>query len=158
MIKGRMVYIGGPKAMKASLRPIVKEALQDMGALWHRRYLPQHFRPGAASKYGYQPRSAAYMKRKASRKRHQRPLEFSGDYKREVSRKAVLSGTSKRVRVVMDVGPAWYATRTWKTRRAPDIPAETTATTPTEVKRLARIGEQFTERKLNAIQTRETRA
>jgi hypothetical protein len=158
MIKGRMVYIGGPSAMKRGIGKIVKEALQDAGGLWHRRYLPMHFQPGAGNKYKYQPRTRAYLRHKQKRKGHRRPLEFSGDLKRELTRKAALSGSSKRVRVVMDTGPAWYATRKWVTRTSmPDMPSEITQTTNAEVKKLARIAEVVTARRLNEIKTRETK-
>ena len=153
-----MVYIGGPSAMKRGMPKILKEALQDAGGLWHRRYLPLHFHAGAGNKYKYKPRTRPYLRRKQKQQGHRRPLEFSGDLKRELTRKAALSGSSKRVRVVMDTGRAWYATRNWKTRGTmPDMPTEITATTNAEVKKLARIVEAVVERKLNAIETRETR-
>jgi len=159
MLKGRMIIIGGPKAMKRGMAPIVKEALQEAGASWHMNELPRHFRVGAGSRYGYQPRTRKYQSYKRFKRGHQRPLEFTGDLKREVTRRAAISGTSKRVRVVMDTGRAWYATRNWKTRGTmPDMPTELTATTKAEEKRVARIAERLIERKLNAIQTRETRA
>jgi hypothetical protein len=157
MIRGSMVYIGSPRALKRGFGKVIKESLQEAGMLWHRRYLPDHFRRGAASKYGYQKRTADYMKRKARRKGHQAPLVFSGDLKRTVTRTAHVGGTSKQVKVSM---PApWYATRNWKTRGTmPDMPKEITKSTDAQVRRLARIVEVLSERKLGEIQTRETRA
>ena len=157
MIRGTMIYIGSPKAMKRGLGKIVKEAMQEAGALWHRRYLPEHFRQGAASKYGYQKRTSAYMKRKARYQGHQRPLEFKGDLKREATRMAHITGTSKRVTV--NVSVPWYVNRAWKTRSSmPDLEKELTKATSGEERRLARVVEQLSTRKLDQVQTRETRA
>jgi hypothetical protein len=157
MIRGSMVYIGSPKALKRGFGKVIKESMQEAGMLWHRRYLPDHFRSGSASKYGYQKRTAKYMKRKAHKKGHQTPLVFSGDLKRSATRMAHVGGTSKQVKVSMDA--PWYATRSWKTRGTmPDMSKEMTKTTDDQVRRLARIVEALSERKLGEIQTRETRA
>ncbi len=185
MIRGRMIYVGGPLAMKRGWPKIMKEALSEAAGLWHRRYLPEHFRPGASSKYGYADRSAAYVDRKsrrrsrpllrrksrrnktrtgpgvggpAPRKRDPNALVFRGDLKRELTRRAVLSGSSKRVRVVMDVGGAWYgAARFLRRPNAPNMPSEITAITPAEERRIVKIIEQFAARKLESIKTQETR-
>jgi hypothetical protein len=187
MIKGRMVYIGGPAQMKRGWPKVMKESLQEAGGLWHRRYLPEHFRPGAAGKYGYAPRLARYVDRKSRdgplpkyrqqrrrrksrrltaptfrrfqpRKRDPRALVYRGDLKRELTRRATLAGTSKRVRVVMDVGGAWYGAAHFKKRNAPNMAVEVTATLPAEERRIAKVVEQFAARNLSAIKTRETRA
>ena len=159
MMKGHVVYIGGPRAMKRGLPKIVKQALSEAGGLWHRRYLPMHFHAGAGNRYKYAPRTRKYLRRKQRLKGHRRPLEFSGDLKRELTRKATLSGTSKRVRVVMDPGRAWYATRKWTSRTTmPDMPTEITATTRREEQKIARVVEVLTARRLNEVKTRESRA
>lgn len=186
MIRGRMVYIGSPAAMKRGMPKVMKESLSEAGGLWHRRYLPEHFRPGAASKYRYAPRTGRYVDRKArggprprytrKRKKNRRfkmpsifrrnvprkmdphALVYRGDLKRELTRRAALSGTSKRIRVVMDVGGAWYGAAHFKKRNAPDMPSEVTAITRAEERRIGKIVEQFAARKLNEIKTRETRA
>jgi len=186
MIKGRMVYIGGPKAMKRGMSKIMKASLSEAGGLWHKRYLPEHFRAGASSKYGYALRGAKYVERKSSGKarvRYKRKprrgrtvrtagarrrntakrvdsnaLSYRGDLKRELTRRAVLSGTSKRIRVVMDVGGAWYGAAHFKKRNAPDLASEVTSILQSEEKRIARVVEQYAERELNKIKTRETRA
>ncbi|HUV11131.1 MAG TPA: hypothetical protein VMX12_09140 [Acidimicrobiia bacterium] len=187
MIKGRMVYIGGPAAMKRGWPKIMKEALSDAGGLWHRRYLPEHFRAGASTKYGFAPRLSTYVNRKArnkskrprytvkpkgqrrakmastrrrnmSRKIDPNALVYRGDLKRELTRRATLSGTSKRIRVVMDVGGAWYGTAFFKKKNAPDMASEVTAILQSEEDRIAKVVEQYATRKLNAIKTQETRA
>ena len=157
MIAGRMVVVGSPAAMKRGMGPIVKDALQEAGGLWHRRYLRRHFETGAAGRYHYERRrSDKYKRRKRRMKGHTRPLEFSGDLKRQALRMAEISGTSKRARVKVSV--PWYVTARMTRRRMPDMAKELTATTRAEVGRLARVIEQIAERKLNQIQTRETRS
>ena len=157
MIKGRMVYIGSPKAMKRGMPKVVQESMKAAGALWHRQDLPRHFDSTASNRYGYKARTSKYLTRKRRVKGHNRPLEYSGELKRAVTRMARITGSRLTVRVSMDVGQAWYATRNWVTRASmPDMPRELTAITNDEERVLARFVEQEAERQLNEIQDRET--
>lgn len=161
MINGSITYIGGPKSMKRGLAPILKEALQDAGGLWHRRYLPMHFKEGSGNKYKYKPRTQKYMRYKRKKMGHRRPLEFTGTLRRETTRMATISGSSKRMSVTMSVGmsKAWYAGVKYKSRGTmPDLAKELTTVTRAETKKLAKVIEITIARKLNAIQTRESRA
>jgi hypothetical protein len=156
MIRGSMVYIGSPKSMKRGLGKIVKESLQEAGALWHRRDFPKHFGPAAAGRYRFEKRSDAYRKRKRRFRSHDYPLEFKGDLKRQATRMAQISGTSKRVTVKLSV--PWYVAASRRRPGMPDMAKEMTQATDSEVRRLARVVEASATRKLDQIQTRETRA
>jgi hypothetical protein len=157
MMKGRMVFIGGPKQMKRGLGKVIKESMAEGAGLWHRRYLPMHFKQGAGRRYRYQPRTRPYLRHKRKKHGHSRPLEFSGELRREVTRRATITGTSRRARVTMDTGQAWYATRKWKNRATmPDMEAEITKTTNREVKKIAHVIEAVVERRLNGMTDRET--
>ena len=93
-----------------------------------------------------------------SRKIDPNALVFRGDLKRELTRRATLSGTSKRIRVVMDVGGAWYGAAHFRTKNAPDMASEITAILQSEEDRIAKVVEQYATRKLNEVKTQETRA
>ena len=53
------------------------KGLKSVGENWAAETMPGHFELPAMLKYGYAPRSARYMKRKARVKHHQRPLVYS---------------------------------------------------------------------------------
>lgn len=96
----------------------MRTALRDAGVYWHKRILPKHFTPAAEIEYGYQKRTAKYLKRKQRVKGHQRPLVWSGVLERSLSRYAAIrpvarssagkAGSSAYVRVSMK-GPSWLA-------------------------------------------------
>jgi len=49
---------------------------QELGEMWHEKYLGRHFEEGAEQKYGYQPRASKYQAYKA--RRGLPPLVLSG--------------------------------------------------------------------------------
>jgi hypothetical protein len=61
------------------VRAAMKVAIGAAAEAWHTRMLPNHFTPGGAAKYGYAKRTAKYMRAKARRKKHQKPLRWSGE-------------------------------------------------------------------------------
>lgn len=158
MIKGSIHYIGSPRAMARGMPRIVQESMKEAAALWHRQDLPKHFEEGASSRYGYKARDQKYRRRKQRKKGHGRPLEWSGELKRAVTRMARITGSRLTVRASMDVGGAWYATRRWLTRDMPDMPRELTAITHDEERGLAREVERSAEEMLNRVDDRETLA
>lgn len=85
---------------------VAKAAHDDMAHYWHERLLPRHFTQGAAAKYGYQPRTEKYLKRK-------RRLAAIGKVKSPV-RDLVYSGrgqASLRARVNIRVFPTRFSVR-----------------------------------------------
>ncbi len=117
-------------------RPAMLEAIE----LWHNKFLPGHFRPGASQKYNYSKRAISTMNRKEGIARTGRrdallPLVHSGRMRREVSRVIRVSAlkTGKRAHGVMS-GP-----RQLSIRRPgyPDLQRELTAITREEAQQLA---------------------
>lgn len=67
-------------------RRISKLGWAAAGAFWHRVILPRHFTHRGARQYGYAKRSRRYELRKLRKYGHTRPLEYSGELKRQVLR------------------------------------------------------------------------
>jgi len=114
----------------SSWRGLLKLAWLAAGRLWHERILPKHFTRQGATAYGYQPRSAAYMRHKGKRWGHQKPLVFRGDLDREVKRIRDVRATSKGSRVVLHGPRHLHAYR--KNYNQPDKAAELRAVTEAE--------------------------
>lgn len=75
---------GGPETWVRVAKRDIADAAVEVGKIWFRHTLPEHFETSAVNKYGYQPRTAKYMKRKARQKGHQRPLTWSGEMRTEI--------------------------------------------------------------------------
>lgn len=123
-------------------REVLRAAFQDGGVKWHQEYLPRHFRPSAAQRYGYRPRSDAYLKRKrrdAARGKAveggNTPLVYTGLLKRAVTGFAAVRGFPSRFRVTMNT-PSYIPERT-RTTTQPPIAQEMTRFTRTELDSMA---------------------
>lgn len=56
-----------PEVTIRAWRDITRSSHAEMAERWYTEFMPLHFRQDAAAKYGYQPRSAKYLKRKQQR-------------------------------------------------------------------------------------------
>lgn len=133
MIKPVLTYKKSPKMLQKEFRPILKGELRQVGLMWHREMMPEHFKVGAERKYDYEKRSKSHIMRKIRRFGHRRPLEYTGKSKRMAKREARLTGTSKRVRVRLRVPKYFYQRR----GKAPDKAKELTSLTQREADMLA---------------------
>lgn len=131
-------------AMKAWRRDICKKANADVGEYWLKKYLLGHFRPGAAEKYKYRPRSESYLKNKKrlSGKWFVAKVSgqivdnvFTGKMRAAVRKNRLTRGFPTRVTVTM-FGPKYLTTR-FRNVDQPNKPAEITAVTPDEENDLA---------------------
>jgi hypothetical protein len=152
-LRGHIQYVNSPRSMKKELRPAVKSELQETISFWHSRYLREHFKTSAVSKYRYDKRSANYQKRKARVKGHQKPLVWSGELEKKSKRAIRLGGTSKRATGTMDVPPYTYKYHANQPHKA----AELTAVTDKEIRNMAGYMQAKLVRKLNRLKTKETR-
>ncbi len=75
---------GWPALKKGDINKAMKEAYRRMGLYWVGAFLEKHFDPGAAARYGYEPRTGRYLRRKKRQKHHVQPLRFTGDLERQV--------------------------------------------------------------------------
>jgi hypothetical protein len=154
MIHGQIVSVGGPRAVARQFNPIVKEEMLKAAEVWWRRMLPKHFKVSAVSEYGYKKRTKAHMMRKSRRKGHQRPMEFSGDLKRMVTRQAKITGTRTRVAVRL-TGPR-YLYMNQGNPSQPNMAEELRATTDAEARKLIAGAERRVEKRINNLKDRET--
>lgn len=150
----QVTYIGDLVEMKRKMRPIVKETLQLAVRFWHRRNLKDHFKAGAADKYGYRQRGQRYKQRKRRVLGHSAPLVWSGATRQSAKRFIRTSGTSRRG--VGEIQVPWYVRMIPTGRKAPIMGRELTATTPAEVKRIAEFVAVETGKRLNTIKARRT--
>ena len=97
---------GDMQLKKREFAPAVKNALQSMLLdVWHPDFLPFHFELAAYSRY--KAVAPELFRRRYSRPRKgetafvRRPLTWTGELKRNVTRVLRVSGTSKRVRGIM---------------------------------------------------------
>lgn len=88
------VKLNGIEALtKKQVNDAMKRAMGALGLHWRRKFLPLHFGNAASTRYGYTPRSGergsgrrfyrSYTARKLRFLGHTRPLEFTGDGKRQ---------------------------------------------------------------------------
>lgn len=120
----------GPKAVATEFKARLKDELDALGRRWHRDILPHHFEVSAGQRYGYQPRTRAYMIRKAKVKHHQKPLVWSGRTETGMRQQARISVVKSTVKVTMTAAKFLNIRRN---ATAPDLAAEATANNPVEL-------------------------
>ena len=135
-----------PEASAKAMRNVNKEQLQETIRFWHEEYLPRHFESEGSRRYGYQRRTVAYNRRKLKRFGHQRPLELTGELKRNVLRQIKVSGTSRKARGRLPGSQVANFNRGQGGR--PDVRKEMLATTQNERRRMARFHEEAVEKGL----------
>lgn len=148
-LSGQVTLSGWPAKPRRGMAMAMKSTLIGGALAWHRRFLPMHFRSGAASKYGYKRRSKRYITRKVKKVGTAAPLYFTGLLRRQVRRTPRQSGTAKRGRIAMTV--PWYAGLKIRTRNAPDIRAEILKIVRSEENRLVRAMETKLAEALNRV-------
>lgn len=106
-----VVHVNVRRGEQHLVNRIVRTAMQEMGLKWRDDYLPDHFTNRGATKYRYTPRDGerasgkkfkqSYTGQKLKKYGHTRPLEWSGDTKRQAlsDRRAIAKSTSKRSHV-----------------------------------------------------------
>lgn len=140
MAKGEVIENGSPKQVLEKLPQDLKEQLLEVVNFWHDKYEPGHFQTRAIGKYGYEPRTRKYSDRKEKKYGHRRPLEFSGDSKREAGRGIRLTTRQQRgqtyiqARGTMNVPKYFYYQP-----GGVDMPFELTMTTGVEEDQMARV-------------------
>lgn len=133
----RIISRGGPRAMAKHYPKIRAKGFAEVGDWWHGMILPGHFDTSAQQKYGYQPRTAKYAKRKGIVKHHQLPLVWSGEAMQMLTSMARISESSKGVDVRMTGPRHFYAFR--KDYRQADKAAEVTRVSTDEIDQMNRI-------------------
>ena len=146
-IKTTITYTRSPELLVREFRKVVKATLKDTGTLWHKKFLPWHFKEFAGAKYGYRKRSSSYAKKKLRLRGHRNPLVWSGRMQRELMRRRQLTGTAKAVRVRM-TGPPYL--------KYHNKPRELTAITEKEAQALAQALHDQTTQAIRQLKERRT--
>jgi len=163
-MKVTLTYRGWPNVRKLNL--IVKEGLAEIADHWFFTWFKKRFSGRAVSEYGYKPRKPYYDRlkeivagktirrwfRKPIRpitvaRNQPRPIVLSGETKRQATRGASFSGTSKRHTVSINV--PWYVTKGAHKDR---LATELTTLSQREIDILAHKLDHFVEREMNADQ------
>ena len=153
-LRANIEIIGNFEAQRKRTPKIIKAVLSEGAAYWHKRFAPRHFRSGAATRYGYTPRSDSWRKRKRRVKGHAQPLVWTGRTKRQVTRAARLTGTSRAVTVNMRV-EAYVFYRKRGARGEINMAAEITRMVSPEKREIHRHMDRALERELNRVAERK---
>lgn len=142
------VSIGNGKVFSSLAKTIhfaaVRNGLNKAGDYWHKKMLPGHFEPSAASKYNYEKRETGYIKRKRKKMGHTLPLVWTGRLKQEATkgktRKQKTGPDSIDFIIRLPTSPSGADYVRYNKQLAPgQMLRELTATTPDEDKILGEV-------------------
>lgn len=133
-----------PEGSKRAWNAATKAAFQAAGKVWHERFLPDHFKPGAAAQYGYRPRSRKYLEAKlrAGKKGKAEdggtsPLVYTGLMRDLLTNHPIYRAYPTRVSIRMP-GPRYVGMRVFKANQ-PNKGAEVTKVLPSQKQQLAAV-------------------
>lgn len=107
VLRTTIIEQGGPRTLLRIASGIFRDAAVEAGRLWFQTILPRHFTVEGGRAYGYQKRTAKYMRRKARKYGHQKPLVFSGNMQREIQSVERVDRTGKGS-IVKLYGPRYF--------------------------------------------------
>ncbi|MBW3538772.1 MAG: hypothetical protein KY476_00730 [Planctomycetes bacterium] len=122
-------------------RDSMRQAHEEMGALWHSKMLPRHFTRGAASRYGYQPRTRKWQQKKAAlyargkAVKRNTDLVFTGFLQETLTNFGSVRAFPTRVTIQM-TGPRYITFRPHASNQ-PDKHSEVTRVTDDEARELS---------------------
>lgn len=148
-----------PDVMARKFSDMTKAGMGKLALRWNDKYLPLHFKPGAAQRYGYQPRkpSTNQRKRRAAAKGLAKqggrlPLVHSGNLEAAMARGGVLRVFPSRVTLTKPAGP--YLTDRPRNGR-PNMMRELAALHPSEKTKLAEVFERVVMREMAKFRRRK---
>jgi hypothetical protein len=129
-----------------SWRDIAKAGMFAVGVAWDRHFKMLHFAANARSRYGYKPRSKAYMRRKAKRGVPAfLDMVYSGNTRRDVSRVQIPRAFPTRVSIAMATAAYIQMRPDPRHRDAPNLGDELTRVVPDELQALEEVFVDATE-------------
>jgi hypothetical protein len=145
-----------------AIQRLMKEVHAEVGQHWFDRMLKDHWASGAAERYGYQPRSAKYLRQKIRAAKKGKalaggvvPLLYSGLLRVNITQWAAIHAYSTRVSVVMH-GPKYVSMRPKKAGHHPNMGEEITATTPAQRRELVEFMRLALTNKLRTLHMPQT--
>jgi hypothetical protein len=142
-------FPGSKGISKTEFNAMRRKSLVAAGELWKRDFLPLHFTPQGAAKYGYTPRSGeqggvgqkkfwqSYIGKKLKAKGHKRPLVWSGRSE-ERSKNTSFKPIAQASRVVLRITIPAPALNFRNPYTSVNMREEITTITPDEVQAMAR--------------------
>lgn len=149
----------GERVLKSHLKVAIRAGLKSAVLYWRRRLMMGHFSINALTKYGYEPRSSKYNKRKWFKYGHNVPLILTGRSKDSIQgnqqpilfrKKAGIEGAEFRI-----VAPKYFYQ--YKPGVSSDKTDELTRVTDAELKRLAKVNAKQLDKTLTRITARRKR-
>ncbi len=92
----QIVIVGSFDDMRAAAPRIIRRGMIAMVRHWHSKFMPAHFRRGAARVYSYKRRGPTYARQKS--RRGKLPLMWKGTTKAQARALFHVTGTATRVR------------------------------------------------------------
>lgn len=106
MIVGRVEVEGALALKPGEYRALLGEAYAAAMIRWHGEVFPERFREDAYQRFGIRPRSLEYVRRKRRVKGHNRPMEWTGETRRQATARFTVTSSSRQASGRMDV-PAY---------------------------------------------------
>lgn len=142
-----------PPLSKRAMRELTRDGFREVGQMWQREMLPDHFDPSRQRKYKFRRRGSKYIERKRrdaerdkARKGGRALLVRSGLMEQLLEREQRVRAFPTRA-TVMIPGPRYVSMRPRGNR--PNLGAEATAVTSGETKRLAKRFDEHVTQQLN---------
>ena len=146
-----------PQERTKKLPGVVAKVLKAAVKMWHSKFLPKHFKPGAENRYDYAPRTRRYAQTKEIRGKP--PLVWSGKARDRLTRSMALKAMSVGKTIARGHFTASneidYFYR--KTANGPDMPAEMKQTTRREYQDIGRFILENTLAEMKKSKTRKKR-
>lgn len=159
-IQIKVVDTAPPEVSQRRFRQLSRDGYQALGEAWWRRYLPDHFAIYARMKYGFQRRTAKWLKRKLALAAIGRvqdggrvDLVATGNARELLERDAHIRSTADSCTVEMEA--PWYMTRKLGGRH-PDMADEVTRVIDSQVRRLEETWQDTVEPGLEGINEPQT--
>lgn len=152
-----------PDVSKRKWFEFSRDGMNEIGLLYDRTFKMRHFEPGAAARYGNQPRKPKYQERKR-RAVDAGSFRISSDAKNDniytgALRQAVRMNHTPQAfptRVTVNMPTPYYAKMTPATADKPNIGAELTRVAPDEQTTMERAYHATVETNMNELRQPET--
>jgi hypothetical protein len=127
--------------LKRDLNDALRKGWEEAAIHHQEHHMPEHFEQNAYAKYGYQPRTKAYMIRKAKQMHQQLPLVWSGVLKKAILESVEIRATAHGARLTWRSAPwlAGYIAFRGRSGTGPDKLKELQAVTQEEIDALGRV-------------------
>lgn len=151
------IDLSGISAMrKSDINPILKDSFADRGLMWHKDFRKRHFTLDAMRRYGYQPRTKGYNRRKIKRLGAPIPLVFTG-VSRALSGMGTITATKNQVTIRSPIRAFNFKPKTRSGGTPPDMRDEYSRMTDDEIQAMDQRQTQLITKRCNAFPKRRAK-